>query len=322
MKPKIICLTPIKNEAWILKLFLQCVSLWADHIIIADQGSTDGSIEIAESFEKVILVHNTSNEFNEATRQKILFNEGRKIEGPKLFIALDADEVLTSNFMDSKEWHSLLEAEPGTVVQFRLVNLKPDFKNCWIPDLYFNIGYMDDDSAHTGETIHTSRVPYNDKKVIRMNDVKLMHFQFTDWKRMQSKHRWYQCFELINSKKHPIGIYRQYHHMYAIKKREILPVEEEWYKGYEERGIHVRNIIKEGTYYWDKIVEGYFEHYGTGFFRSLVIWDQSTSAIYKDPRGPFWKMLHFYLKKTQPLSHSIFIRGIDFILKKLTKRGA
>ncbi len=51
-KPLLICLTPIKNEAWILDRFLKCASLWADYIIIADQQSTDSSIEIAKNILK------------------------------------------------------------------------------------------------------------------------------------------------------------------------------------------------------------------------------------------------------------------------------
>ena len=31
-RPKIICLTPVKNEEWILRRFLRLASLWADHI--------------------------------------------------------------------------------------------------------------------------------------------------------------------------------------------------------------------------------------------------------------------------------------------------
>ena len=38
-KPTVVCLTPVKNEAWILDRFLKCAGLWAEHIIIADQGA-------------------------------------------------------------------------------------------------------------------------------------------------------------------------------------------------------------------------------------------------------------------------------------------
>ena len=32
---------------------------------------------------------------------------------------------------------------------------------------------------------------------IVLQDIALLHFQFADWKRMCSKHIWYQCFERI-----------------------------------------------------------------------------------------------------------------------------
>lgn len=41
-KPIINYLTPVRNEVWILDRFLKAASFWADHIIIADQMSTDG----------------------------------------------------------------------------------------------------------------------------------------------------------------------------------------------------------------------------------------------------------------------------------------
>jgi hypothetical protein len=32
----VICIVPVKNEAWILGNFLTCAQKWADHIIVAD----------------------------------------------------------------------------------------------------------------------------------------------------------------------------------------------------------------------------------------------------------------------------------------------
>ena len=46
-KPLHVVMTPVRNEAWVLRAFLEATSLWADYIIIADQMSTDGSREIA-----------------------------------------------------------------------------------------------------------------------------------------------------------------------------------------------------------------------------------------------------------------------------------
>jgi len=115
-----------------LEKFLSCASLWADHIIIADQRSDDGSREIAGKFSKVILIDNESPDYDEPERQKLLLQEGRKLEGPKVFFTLDADEFLTADYAESPEWEQLCSAPPGTVFRFNWVNVLPDFKRGWI----------------------------------------------------------------------------------------------------------------------------------------------------------------------------------------------
>ena len=94
MTPKLICLTSVLNESWFLDRFIQCASIWADHIIIGDQGSTDGSQEIAQKYEKVIYFENKrTGEMNEGDYRTPLFEKARQIEGPKILITLDADEI-------------------------------------------------------------------------------------------------------------------------------------------------------------------------------------------------------------------------------------
>ena len=125
-RPLIVCLTPVKNEAWILERFLKCASLWADHIIIADQASDDGSRDIARSFKKVQLIENSANVFNEPERQKLLIEAARAIPGQKLLIALDADEFLTANFLGSRDWELVMRAVSGTVINFQWACVLPD----------------------------------------------------------------------------------------------------------------------------------------------------------------------------------------------------
>ncbi|PYS70680.1 MAG: hypothetical protein DMF69_12770 [Acidobacteria bacterium] len=72
VRPRIIVLVPVRNEAWILKTFLECASLWADHIIVADQSSTDGSTEIAAAFPKVTVIENPLPHYSEVERQQLL----------------------------------------------------------------------------------------------------------------------------------------------------------------------------------------------------------------------------------------------------------
>src|SRR5258706_14339916 len=99
----VICLTPVKSEAWVLDMFLRCRSLWADHIIISDQQSEDESREIARRYPKVTLLENPTSEYSEVKRQQQLIAAARAIPcpGKRILIALDADEILTANVLAS-----------------------------------------------------------------------------------------------------------------------------------------------------------------------------------------------------------------------------
>ncbi|NJL11409.1 MAG: glycosyltransferase family 2 protein [Calothrix sp. SM1_7_51] len=315
-KPTIICLTPIKNEAWILHRFLKCTSLWADHIIIADQQSTDESREIASSYPKVILVDNPSPTFNEPERQKILLEAARRIPGQRLLITLDADEILTSNYVNSPEWKTILQAPSGTIIRFQRVNLLPNLSSYWLEanGAGFALGFMDDGSEHVGREIHSERIPLPEQaNTIELRDIKVLHYQFVNWERMESKHRWYQCWERLN---HPeeqaVEIYRQYHHMYGIPQNEIITLPKSWLSGYEQQQIDMTSINREPFYWWDKEVLAWFDKYGTATFRRENIWDIDWSALskkinnsdvssldYKDPRSTFEKYVHRWLRKTQ-----------------------
>jgi len=327
-RPKIICLTPVKNEAWILDKFLRCTSIWADNIIILDQNSTDDSRIIAKKFPKVRLIINKNNVFNEKVRQDLLIKEARKIELPRLLITLDADEFLTSNFINNPEWDMILRAEKSTIIKFRCVNVLPDMIHYWVPDFYFPWAYIDDNSSHKGRSVHSPRIPVSEKNsIILLKDIKVLHYQYTDWERMESKHRWYQCWERINDpKKSSVDIYRQYHHMHSIKKEDIKVIPEIWFSEYLKRGIDIKNITKEIKYYWDEEVIGYFNKYGTSFFKKEYIWDidwnkkareYGYNINFGDPRNLLQKIIHSWLKKTQMDSRKLYVRVIDKLLKKI-----
>lgn len=326
-KPCIICLTPVKNEAWILDKFIQCASLWADHIIIADQMSTDGSRDIALRYPKVHLIDNKCEEFNEPERQKLLLNEARLIQcsgRKKLLITLDADEFLSGNFHKSKEWEIICNAQKGTVIRFDFVNIHPNFKQFWLGVQQMPWGFMDDNlSKHEGNLIHSYRIPLPENApVIYAKAIKVLHYQYTDWNRMMSKHRWYQCFEILNRPQlHPVAIFRTYHHMYGLSKKQFKIIQADWFDFYEKKGIDMFTIKQEKSYHWDKQVEDYFEQYGIKHFSILNIWQNPTDR-FPDPRNFRQKILHYYLLWSQPYYKLKFpigtiVRYFDKILKWL-----
>src|SRR4051812_20136261 len=111
--PKIVVITPVKNEAWILNRFLQVTSQFADRIIIADQNSTDESVSICQRYLKVTLVRNEFDEYDEASRQRLLIQMARElVPEPKILLALDADEILAANATTTSGWQDMLKAAP------------------------------------------------------------------------------------------------------------------------------------------------------------------------------------------------------------------
>jgi hypothetical protein len=331
---KVICLTPVRNEAWILDKFLQATSLWADHIIISDQMSTDGSREIASQYPKVILIeNNTQVDFSEYGLRKPLIDEARKIKGPRLLISLDADEVFTPNF-NSPEWTTIKKLSPGTIIKFPWINIYPDFKLCWDAGNKFSVGYIDDGAEFKTGLIHDSRlfdISSTTSKVLVANQIKILHLQYTDWNRMEMKHLWYQCFEKINfPEKSSIDIYRRYHHMYVIPKENLLPISNEWIEGYNLLDVDITTVISEQMLSWEETILNYFEQYGISFFKRLDIWkvdwvniakkwDWKNSESFFDPRSKFDKRLQKWLYTSQGKQDQRKYRRIDRLFKIIFK---
>lgn len=326
MKPAVICIAPVKNEAWILEKFLRAASLWADHIIIADQNSDDGSVEIAGRFDKVTIVRNRSQEYSESERSKILIDAAREIPGPRLIVALDADEFLTPNFGSGPEWETMLASPPGTRFCMDRVNIRPGFKDYWTEEGRYT-AYMDDGSDHSGRDIHSPRLPMppGSPEAI-MKDIKVMHYQYTDWLRMQSKHMWYMCWERVtHPDRSPAAIYRQYHHMYVVSPEKLRLAPAWWFEGYASQGIDMSSVTVDGNYWWDRETLGYFEQYGAGHFSSEAVWGvdwvAKATALgfdrpqrFPDPRSMFEKAAHAWLAKTQPGSMRVWMRVLDRLL--------
>jgi glycosyltransferase involved in cell wall biosynthesis len=326
-KPIIICLTPVRNEAWILDRFLSCTSLWADYIIIADQHSTDGSREIAKKYTKVILIENESDSFNEPERQRLLINEARKIKGKRLLIALDADEIFVSDFDKHKEWGQILSANKGESFSFELINVLPGFKKGWYAGIHTTVALMDYEDiplslSTQGLDLHLyPRLP-NPKGIPakKINKINILHLQYTLWDRMKSKHRHYLCLERIyNVDRDAISLYRMYHHMYSIKKERKVKLHKDYYSMYLKNSIAIDGNPKVSTYWYDSEVLHLFERYGTEMFKKENIWETNWRRIAKsfdkpvpkDPRSLFDKFVHIWLKLTQPFKDSKFVLRVE-----------
>lgn len=329
MTPKLICLTSVLNEAWFLDRFLQCASLWADIIIIGDQGSTDGSIEIAQRYEKVIFFENKrTGEMNEGDYRTPLFEKARQIEGPKILITLDADEILTPNY-DSLEWNTIRNAKPGTILSLPIHNLLPNGTYWAFGECY--TGYVDDGEPFRKGVIHAPRtiVP-NGHDVLKCNDVCVLHYKFMDWGRMLDRNRWYQCFELVYKLSYPVSIFRRYHQLDTIPLDQRHPWPTQWKDEYAKLGIEITSVLHQFNPMWDKQVIDYMIEYGASYFRHLNIWDVNWNEraeqlgikhdrSFKDPRHKWEKAVNRWLINTQNKQNKTSVHLIEKLLKKIYK---
>ena len=117
--------------------------------------------------------------------------------------------------------------------------------------------------------------------------------------------------------------------MNGIPPSEIHPMQENWISGYEEKGIDMTSIREEASYWWDREVLAMFARHSPKAFRREDIWginwcgllngtDTNRSPINcADPRSPFDKVVHRWLRKTQPISHQKWVKLVDKTLANL-----
>ena len=339
----VICVTPVKNEAWILDRFIRCASEWADKIIIADQGSTDGSIEIARRFPKVVLLNNASPEYSEHVRGNLLLAEARKTPGKRILIALDADEVLSANWRGSLEWEQILSAPEGTIIRFPKAELHYDQKTYWgahgdaagLIHGDSTHGLVDDGSEFTGSSMHGARLPKPEPHhILRPLTLWVLHYRYTDPVRTRSKIRWYHCWEALQRPRiRPITSFR--HYAADLSMPEVRPsVRPEWFEGYSAIGIDMHEVNSSKHNWWDQEVISMLSTHGVDKFRRIDMWDDpwwlgmeglaspnasgnrvNASNVWPyDPRNGFEKAVHRWLRKTQKRKLSPEIRLLQRLL--------
>ena len=326
-EPLKIVLAPVRNEAWVLRAFLEATSLWADHIIIADQMSTDGSREIAKEYPKVILVDNNRKEMHQAATRRLLFEEAKKIEGDKILFALDADEFLAGDFVNTEDWRMIMDSKPNDVFCWRWMNLKGDDHDKYSIGPYYYWAVHVSDSLWEGEFpdhfIHEWRLPWppeaREVNQHELADLFSIHFAWVNQNRQRNKERFYQVSTVAKEpKKSKVTLFRHYH---DVEFQDCLELPKNAYEFYESHGLDIWNYVDlddEGAYYTSEVIR-LFEQDGIRSFALLGIWDEDWMKRngVKDPRNVFDKIILRYLRRTNPKARSIVVRIIDKVLKTI-----
>ena len=330
-EPQIICLTPCKDEAWFIDTFLAAASCWADHIVVGDQMSTDGMREIVRRYPKAILVDNHGIGYDEGERHRVVFERARQIPGQKILLAIDADEVLSANWMESEEWKQLRSLPAGTAIYGEWVNLDPGFKTGWPLGGPFIVGYVDDGLiGFSPGKFHVSRLlPPPHAPRFDLREIRLLHYQYTDPRRSRSKARNYQVQEWLTKPERPIRLYRRLRPRESVKPTDVIPLKDEWFSGYAKSGIDIRKMNIDGKYRWDRLVLDALVQHGPAHFRKLDIWDMNWEDAAReqgvaipagglaDPRSRLDKWILRFLRLTQPYMGNPLVRACQQLLRPL-----
>jgi glycosyltransferase involved in cell wall biosynthesis len=276
LRPSIVVVTPTRNEGPNLPRFLAVTSEFADHIVIEDQCSSDDSVAICKRFGKVTLIENPSPVYDEAGRQRRLLQKARElVGGPRIILALDADEILAGDALGSRGWQAMLEAKPGTVLLFEKPDLYEVPERCIRYATPWPLGFVDDGSEHRARRIHSIRVPSPPHAAhLVVDEVKILHYAMLRLDFQASKQRMYCAFENV----HRTAAFWRRRLAYPrstdwTRSGRLETTPERWFERWERAGIDMRTVPRQRYYWSDYEVLRLFHEHGARRFWLDEIWD-------------------------------------------------
>lgn len=317
-KPVLIVTSSTRNYGWITRAFLKGNTRWADYVIIIDQMSTDGTREMCAEYKNVILMDDPDMNYKENIRAKIAFEKGRELSAGRdtIFFALDIDEIMPSNWENTRDGDTILHSKPGDMFQLRWANIIPNnnfFYGGWQYKIFHDNGMDWQDLAIQ---MHAPLLPYStwDVEPKEVYDFPLLHFGEYNVKWMLYKNTYYQFLDVKQKRsKSAVSIYRTYHR-YKITSVIIEPIKQEWL--FNDFDVF-RLINTSAAPVFIQYIQEIIREEGIEKFKKIDVW---SSALCKelnaiDPRTTAWKFLHNYLKYTNSYSRWLIVRIIDKMLK-------
>lgn len=177
-----------KNEEETIK---DCLSslLWCDEIILADTGSTDNTVKIAESLGAKIL--KIDFEGFGPTRNKII----RNIDSDWI-VCFDADEVCTP-FL-AKEIRENITKNTADVFLAPRINYllnQKIYHSGWNPDIRHAVAFKPSCYCYTDATVHES---YTTSGTVKLLSEPFAHFSFRNLSQMMKKEKEYSELGVFN----------------------------------------------------------------------------------------------------------------------------
>lgn len=314
-------ITPVRNEAHLLDAFIRHHTPLFDHIVIADQQSTDGSWEIASAHPNVIALCNDSQVYDERVRRILMLDEVQRRHPGALVMGLDADEFLLA---DPSAWEARcadwIRSHPEKTIRFHWNYLHPDGTDWFVFQQDFCRPVLD------GEIkpgfIHLPRIPVTPEKLV-CDEFPILHLNLYWRRRMQMKVWWYQAIEAMGGGEPSIDSLRLYSRNAACIMPHRHSIPEKFQK--TVRGI-LDSIRVEDT--WDTWLKtdllGMLARDRESRLSSIPIWSfpwQTELAAAGLPAHPGpslrCRLMDWWIQKTNADSKSAPVRFIDAILRRI-----
>jgi hypothetical protein len=98
-----------------------------------------------------------------------------------------------------------------------------------------------------------------------------------------------------------------------------------WLRGFPRHGASFDLLTPEPLPWWDRELVTLLRRHGPARFRRLAIWDHDWNAVairlghepaaLGDPRGPWERVVHALLARTQGRRGTWPVRGLEFALR-------
>ena len=274
---KVIALLPIRNEAWVLRHSLACLSAFCDVVLVNDQASTDQSREICRGFPNVVLLESPTAQICEQARWT-LWDAARDYDGSNLIWCTDADELVSPRLVRNFIERDRDRLTPGTVVDclyYHAWNSPAQYRTGggvygphWKP-----IAVVDDRRMDYSRTralpLHEERVPVTPaSRRLRADSVPVLHLQWLLPRRNQMRQAWYRGREWIQQERSAAAINDIYSGTLPAQKVATAPIPPAWLQG-----LTLPDLAVDRDASWQEAeVLQWFDERGPEFFEPLEIW--------------------------------------------------
>jgi len=232
---RLVCLMPVRNEAWCLGLSARAVLEWVDHLVVLDHASTDPTPAILWELDKLYpgkltVLNEDDPQWNEMAHRQRLLEECRR-QGATHIVYVDADEVLTGNLLP--RIRGLVECtQPGLILQLPWLSMRGSIARYEVSGPWarcdVSVAFADDPrwhwTARQGYDFHHRHpmgIPFAAYKPLRRHEGGLMHLQFVSDRRLKAKQYLYQLTERLRwPDREPVSVIRQRYSMAVYGRPE------------------------------------------------------------------------------------------------------